>query len=1038
MANPHRQIENKTKAKKSPTAIVREENLDQDWVTLELCLNEYEQKDPNWFSLFIFRLVKVAIVSLRRCIENPNEQNISWDNPWVEVQFSLEWDWNKRNNFSEQSLAEQVSKVFSSNIKNLRIFQLLNSRALYKEDNNFSELVPISSTPLLDIMLEDERNSLLEHFSEPITFRISSSQDTAKNQSNQSSTKFKLNQILMSFPNLVIEGELNDQQIEGIIATEFTPLVIDKDTQRAYYPVAIGLVFDDENQTRLISHQEDFWADLLNGLDTIINSLTTKQTILQRSVLTQTFVITETATLNQHSHLKLDKVVSLPPERRRSIMSPVPVPRTATKDAASLALIRGLGRMFAGYSKVPDLDIQGKTATEEAEKLFWRILEKHISDFISTQKLSASWQIINQEGKTIVILQGIQEKDCRSIWSIIIKAANKGEGGPGLEIADPAFKNCTRFTQGKVVIENHLIFWPDEAYKDRDGWDKPPLRFRTEGSPGYLALLERNGTQPYFADGWLWVPRGNEREGFRIGNLPTLLFPEGRTALERIKEREIKDYEAEIQRVFQNPSLFRDEDSRTIRDLQAAIRRVKNWLRALSVYDIGHDLILCIFEAFYRQRNSWIAEKVVLPDGQEIITKPWRIIRLDPEDLRLRLDPGRTLGNNWRGRLFEKLEALTTFQRQTRTRTGRKIDVGDRFLGRVIDGRLGVDETSAPETDPGLGLTRVLKKSGAFPIDSFFVEVSLEFMERLVTWAVDANGSFHWGIDSAKAAERRALINYPSNKEIKIIKKAKVEEVKSKPYYEHSPRLLSLSNLERWPLERKLLACVLLQEFTPSFTTYRNNNKEIQKRKKPSELNNKHKLITIDSMSYVSCNGNRDNGYQLKTWMEKVGYEKHRSAATDQAFIKFLEDLRSLIEALGLRLELISPSKKLVHDLEALNTLDAYRESFFTIQKYKLKLYLPADLENRLRERLAEAGIDAIDEGEDLVPNPRPILTPINSQGLCPADIRMARKRAGWKQSELAQQLGVSREYIAYWETAKRPIPAERINQLLEVLKPYL
>lgn len=1037
----------KNKTKTGPTPIIKRENLDQDWIALEECLNQYEQKDPNWLSLLICRLIKVAMVSLQRLIDNPNEQNISWDNPWVEIQFSLEWDWSKKYNLSTQALAEQVTKIFSSSIKNLRVFQLLNPKATYKQDNKFFDLN--SSTPLLDIIVENERKPLLLNLSEPITFRISSPQETSQN--NSLISNFTIYEMLINFPDLIVKAKLNDQNLEVCIVTEFTPLVIDKDVQRAYYPVAIGLVLDDSNLSTLLTDSTlGFWQNLFNSLDVVINSLSTKQPIEPRTPVNQTFLQPEKKSINQpshSSHLKLDKVVSLPLERRRSIMSPVPVPRTASKEAASLALIRGLGRMFTGYSKVPDLDILGKIASEEAERLFWPLLEKTISEFILNHNLNASWEKFQQDGKTILVLHGIQEHDCHTIWFLTTKAANKGEGGPGLEIADPCFKNCTQFIQGKVSIENRLIFWPNEAFKDRDGWDKPPIRFRTEGSPGYISLLERNGSQPYFADGWLWVPRGNEREGFRIGHLPTLLFPEGRAALERLKERELKDYEAEIQRIFQNPSLFRDEDSRTIRDLQSAVRRVKNWLRALSIYDIGHDLILCIFEAFYRQRNAWIAEKVILPNGQQIITKPWRIIRLDPDDLRLRLDPANSLGDNWRGRMFEKLEALTTFQRQTRTRTGRKIDVGDRFLGRVIDGRLGVDETSAPETDPGLGLTRVLKKSGVFPIDSFFVEVSLEFMERLVTWAMDADGTVYWGIDSAKVAERNSIISYPNKPlQAKTLKIAKIEEAKTKPYYDHSPRLLSLSNLECWPIERKLLACTLLQEVTPSLNKIQSKisqttNKKINEktdRKTNQETPDKYKLITLNSLTYISCNGSRDQGYQLKTWLDKVGYEKYARTITDKIFNKFIEDLHSLKQTLGLHLQLISPNNQLIQDSEALSTLETYKENFSSVQKYKLRFYLPADLEKRLRHRLADAGIDAVDEGEESAGNQYCIFTPLNPDGLCPADIRLARKRAGWKQTDLAQKLGVPREYIAYWENAKRPIPSERLPLLQQILKPFL
>jgi DNA-binding transcriptional regulator YiaG len=162
-----------------------------------------------------------------------------------------------------------------------------------------------------------------------------------------------------------------------------------------------------------------------------------------------------------------------------------------------------------------------------------------------------------------------------------------------------------------------------------------------------------------------------------------------------------------------------------------------------------------------------------------------------------------------------------------------------------------------------------------------------------------------------------------------------------------------------------------------------------------------------------------------------------------QALSAFLVALRFLTghDTLSVRIELRPPRKRSGKHAqgdkwneEALAHLEDYRDNPPAVYDLKLVPYLPEDLENRLRERLREAGIDAIDEDEA---GPS-VLTPSAPGGLSPADIRGARKRAGWKQDELAAKLGVTKMSISYWETAKKPLPKEQEAKLREVLGPFL
>lgn len=825
-------------------------------------------------------------------------------------------------------------------------------------------------------------------------------------------------------PSLSLTGERDGEPFSCSLVAELHPLTLDADKEEAFYPLLAGLVFEGESPATWSQEDRDtLWKTVQEALDELASRIKTSTTSETGATVPEprgarvsqvaVEVIRQAPTVARPSSETL----------RRSVMGRVPVPRDFARDAAGLAFVRGLAGLFSGYSKVPDLDISGAAATAEAERLFWPILEEQLRKAPGL----ASWDRLEEDGRTVLVLRGLQEQDAKALWKAATRALNKGEGGPGLEVAEPGFERGNRFeTKSQaVVVETRLVFWPEASLVNRRGERTAPVRFRTEGAPGYVAMLERHGPRPYFADGWLWLPRGGEREGFRLGGLHTHLFPEGRKALERLAEREKTNLTEKLNRIYREPSLFKTEDAQAAQDLRAAIRRFEDSLRKLSVFEIGPDLLFCVYEAFLRQRDAWANERVALADGREIETRPWRVIRLDAQDLRVRLDPNGAWGQNWRARLFEKLEALTVFERQTRTKSGRRVDVGDRFLTRALDGLRGVQDGDAPETDAGLGLTRLLRQAGAFPADAFFVEVSVDFMARLVTWATDEKGTIRWGLDAARAAQRAALISGHSEKAARLLGEEKRRTVKSQPFFEHSPRLLTVGNLQGWPQTRKSLASVLLQEATPNFVRYRDSKGTSRKRRRKNLLGGDHALELIGGQDFTSCNGSNGYGYRIRTWIDKVGYEKRpgpRGGA--RAFSDFLADLEGLVSPpVGLRIRLEGRQ-----DGTALDTLKAYRRNPPAAYDLKLRLFLPADLETRLRELLEGAGID----------NPDEDTAPLKTGRLDPLDLRLARTRAGLKQGELAERLGVDQALVSRWETGQKPIPPEQEAKLREVLKDHL
>lgn len=1046
---------------------------------LEKFASDFYQNIPAYlethFPSIVLSIAAAALHDLRHYIEDDTEPDISWANPWVELHRRvLEYNWNDNEAFPEErrrimeaedpTAAIQGLTLTAADVLDTRALYMLTKRVCWRTRKDPSKGGASTSTlhlpedewERLRALPPAEREAAERELIAPITF--GAFEVDLESEPTPGPTPAGVRAALAAgletmHPLLAFDGTLEDgTAFSGSIVVQFHPLVADEDTREAYFPVVVGLVFGPLETTLAEGGAPTFpdptaWsdADRTTFWDTLQASLTELVPAPEPATTGTTGTTGTLGTMPTPAETPpaarpgWTPVVPVAKERReavrRSMLEPYPVPRRVAEDSLALALTRGLGPMFAGgYAKVPDLDRRGELACKEAERLFWDAVEK------AADATAPGWQRETLDGKTVLVLP-VDEEKARSFWGAVTKSLNatpeEDKEGPGIHAEEPHFENRTHWTQGRVVHETALTFWPDEAFSNKYDEPRAAVRFRRETSPGYQALLSERGKRPFFADGWLWIPRGTEREGFRIGGLSTLLFPEGRGALERLQTRNLKDYEGRLHRIFQEPSLFQDTDKLAVRDLQAAVRRAKAWLRELSVYDIGPDLLLCVFEAFHRQRDTWANEQVELKDGHVVNTRPWRIIRLDPADLRVRLDPDETKwGKNWRGELFNKLEALTTFQRQTRTSKGRKVDVGDRFLGRVIDGRREIDEKDTPETNPRLGLVRALDEAKALPVDAFFVEVSVDFMRHLVAWSEDEKGGIHWGMDAAKAAERKALlVDKVSPDEAREEARKKRAHARATPYTEGSPRLMTLSNLEKWPLTRKLLAYVLLGELTPNFQRYRSRNGTSRTRRKPNRLGGMHALITVGERDFVACNGKHGNGYRVKAWMDKVvGYEKRTGPGGGaSAFHAFVKDLDGLTDTLVLYLELGPVGGRTLRSTDALRALYSYTRNPPSAYNLKLKLYLPADREDRLRARLKKAGIE--DAADTVGPH---VFTPTRPGGIAPKDLHIARLQAKWTQAELAAKVGVSQAVVAYWETAKRPIPPDREAALREVLADHL
>ena len=705
---------------------------------------------------------------------------------------------------------------------------------------------------------------------------------------------------------------------------------------------------------------------------------------------------------------------------KTSVMSQVPMPRDLFSNSLNPAIKKGLGKMFTdSLDKIPDLDIRSDETCAEAQKMLWQYFEQFLNKSIAEHALLA-WTFSELGDERIFSLNGINLANSQNLWRSFSKELNATAGGPGIEIAEPEFINQnTLLDSGEVSFTTKMRFWPKSALPLRiDGTKCGGARFRRQSSPGYVSMLKKHGDKPYFSNSWLWIPTGKKKEGFRISGMPHLLFKDGADTLHYFKDLQLRDYERQIDNLEKNAADY----SASLQKLSAIRRSVvqfKSWLNNASLYN-SLDLIRCIFEAWYRQKEHWYNQQLCLDSDTVIDIQPWRLICLPHDDLRVRLDPNYSLGKNWRQLIFNRFEALTTFERQIRTIEGKKVDMGDRFILRAIDGRQDDLERLSPQGESSSALVNLLQSKNAIPRNNFYLEVSLDFMASLVDMACDNRGHFHFAHKALFVKNAKALPTKTNHE----VEPEQLKKIKKNNLGKDSPRLLAVSNLENWQHNRKVLASVLLQEITPSYEIRRNKTGKTFRKKLIDKNGCSEKIKEINSKKYLECNGSFARGYQLKTWMGKAHYEVSRRKCVKEQVNLFVEDLECLMnEPFHLKISLDLKETNL-YDLEAIAHLKKFAHISSKILPLILKMYIPLKLEDHLRKRLLEAGIDAVDE---LPPT-------IKQSEDMPLKIKELRLERGLNQAQLAQLVGVSRITITNWEGGKKSVSQENLFKLKQAL----
>ena len=276
-------------------------------------MEEYQEGHPRFMAEGLLRILTGAIVNLREYLTDGRDPDISWSSPFVELRYSVLWDWEEGRDtvrpITDEDLhnpadpigSEWIAETFSR-ILDITILKGLTKGAAFltKGEETVSLIAP-EIQEALDAMTEEERDAYLTGYGEP--FVVGGAYQKAwefdEDQLKEGEPIEEDGEPVMALvphgpgsiedtkPVLPFKGEVDGVPFSGSVVFAVHPLVVDGNHREAFYPVVVGIQFDPtaedvEKPEDLVfpdptlwspADRETFWTALMGGLEEIGDGL---------------------------------------------------------------------------------------------------------------------------------------------------------------------------------------------------------------------------------------------------------------------------------------------------------------------------------------------------------------------------------------------------------------------------------------------------------------------------------------------------------------------------------------------------------------------------------------------------------------------------------------------------------------------------------------------------------------------------------------------------------------------------------------------
>jgi len=222
-------------------------------------LEGYLESNPELSTIKLVQLLSESILRLRKYIENPKEKDITWDNPYIELKYAVEFSDNDELPpiiYTEDTQDKNTEEVFYNTLFNeyplsVLLREMTDSIVVFKEGDKIEPRVSTLNEHLRKLTGAKRERYLRElgekHFS--------------KNKKPTLTLLFKLE---LSDDK---EPKRRQKTARGSFLFDVSPLYADEDSRKASYSVIAGLDIKGYKPINWSKEEKkEFWEALDKGL----------------------------------------------------------------------------------------------------------------------------------------------------------------------------------------------------------------------------------------------------------------------------------------------------------------------------------------------------------------------------------------------------------------------------------------------------------------------------------------------------------------------------------------------------------------------------------------------------------------------------------------------------------------------------------------------------------------------------------------------------------------------------------------------------
>ena len=275
--------------------------FEKHYRTLQKALDAYEGEHPHWRIEVLVSLIKWSFKSLKHYIEDARDSEITWDSPFVELHYDVEWDWSssvgagavhsgiifgkltKQNTTNKKRAIKTLSEIMVQHL-NVQALDCCTNGAWYEIRNNYC--LPVLPLPLNEALQaikgKKARREAFEQMVRPfaiggayVDYGDMEFEDGEPVSKKGAAQLAKLHEQ-MDIPHIGFKGDVNGRKIEMSLVFQIHPLIADYDLKKAYYPVTVGLGFMKGPARWPRNDRLELWDGLLREIDKLADKLIPK------------------------------------------------------------------------------------------------------------------------------------------------------------------------------------------------------------------------------------------------------------------------------------------------------------------------------------------------------------------------------------------------------------------------------------------------------------------------------------------------------------------------------------------------------------------------------------------------------------------------------------------------------------------------------------------------------------------------------------------------------------------------------------------